>query len=193
MLELCISIFDITLFWKLVKETLIHLLKIKLDVCAINFDFTALNEESHLFTIWVAISLISAQSHSSTLPYNKIWFYVIKEEILSDKTLTNGINGVVAVIIRGTFSQLHCRAPLKPLLYTSNKVWITQRSWVHNYIIFYLILIIELWLVSCIFISAILSLSSFFYSAFTFLTNLLRLIKSRSKRVHFPNRTTLVL
>ena len=133
----------------MVKEILIYLFKIKLDVCAINFDFTALNEEAHLFTIWVAISLISARSHSSTSPYNKIEFYVIKEEMMSDKTLTDDINGVVAVILHGTFSQLHCRAPLKHLLYTSNKVWITQRSGAHNYILYNLILIIKLWLVCC--------------------------------------------
>ena len=71
----------------------------------------------------------------------------------SDKTLTNGINGAAAVILRGAFSQLPCRAPVKPLIYTSNKVWFNQRSgvhfWGHNYILFYLILIIKLWLVSC--------------------------------------------
>ena len=68
--------------------------------------------------------------------------------MMSDKTLTNGINGVVAVILRGAFSQLSCRAPVKPLLYTSNKVWLTQRSgvhfWGHNYILYNLILIIKL-------------------------------------------------
>ena len=64
--------------------------------------------------------------------------------MMSDKTLTNGINGVVAVILRGAFSQLHCRAPLKHLLYESNKVWITQRSGAHNYILYNLILIIKL-------------------------------------------------
>ena len=73
----CISIFGIHLFWKLVKETLILLSKIKLDVRVINFDLTSQNVDAHFLTSWVVIRLISSWSYSSMLGYNNVRFYAI--------------------------------------------------------------------------------------------------------------------